>query len=149
VQQSGDCACLQDRHVADHPRRAIAHHDSDALSLRDSPRREAMGEPFGNAVEISERQPLVSGDQRLGRGIQRAEAAEEGGQGCGEFGYDGAALFVVGELDLAAGPGHLRQFLVETPVELAWHYVPTLLCLWACPPYEALNFDGEALASRA
>ena len=47
------------------------------------------------------------------------------------------------------GPVTSREFLVEAAVELTRHRcVPASFAFADSPPYEALNIDGEALASR-
>ena len=56
VQQGRDPARLQDSHVADDPRRAVAHRDADPVALCDAPRDEAVRDPS----EIRSRSAKVS-----------------------------------------------------------------------------------------
>ena len=81
VEQGRDAAGLEDRHVADDPRRAVAHRDADAVALADPARDQAVREPVRDAVEIGEGQPLVARDDRFVGRVQRAEGAEECRQG--------------------------------------------------------------------
>jgi hypothetical protein len=66
VEQGGDGAGLQRRHVADDPARAVAHGDADPVALGDAARGQRPGQLFRPAVEVGEGQPLVARDQRLG-----------------------------------------------------------------------------------
>ena len=73
------------------------------------------------AVQIGEGQPLVAGDDRFGRGVQRAEDVEQQRQRAGQVRDIGAARLVALDLEAAAFAGHCGQHRVIFAVELARH----------------------------
>ena len=95
VEQGCHAPGLEDRHIADDPRRAVAHHHSDAVAFGDPPRGEPVRQPLGNAVEVGEAQPFVAGDHRLRGAIERAEGTEKRWQGRRQFRSDCAAPLIV------------------------------------------------------
>src|SRR3954451_11340610 len=107
-----------------------------------------MRQPVGNAVEFGEAQPLITGDHRFVRGIERGECLEESGERRREIGDDRPAQLVLTDDQAPALAIYPGKFLIKTEIQLIGHRRVRLLCLCASPPYEALNFDGKALASR-
>ena len=105
VEQCRDRARLQDRHVGDDPRRAVAHRDADSVALGDPARGEPMSDAFGNAVELGEGQPFVARDHGFDFAVQRAECAEQVRDRRREIGDDGAALLVAADRQPPAGSG--------------------------------------------
>ena len=97
VEQGRDRAGLEDRHVGDDPRRAVAHRDADAVALGDPARGEPVGDAFGNAVELGEGQPFIARDDRFGLGVQCAEGAQQFRDRRREIGDDRAAMLVRGQ----------------------------------------------------
>ena len=121
VEQGRDAAELDDRHVGQHPGRAIAHGDADAVALAYASGDKPMREPVGNCVQLGKGEALVARDQRLIGRIQRTEGLEELRKRRRKVVDDWPPLIVFADDEATAGAGGFGQQLIVTAVELASH----------------------------
>ena len=145
VDQGGDAARLQHRHVSDDPGRAVAHGDGDAVALGDVP---AAGQnprqPGRLLVQLGEGQPLFAGDDGLDLAVQQAEGVEQAGQGGGEIGDDRPTLGVAADPDPPGLAGDLGQHRVIFAVERARHPAPfSCLVFFSAPTMKARAGRGK------
>ena len=114
IDQDGDPAGLEHRHVGDDPGRRVAHRDRHPVALGDSEIGDKRpGRAVGGRVELAEGQPLAVRDHRDRRGMERAKGVEHGRQSRRQVGDDRTPLLVAADLDSAAGPDHLGQLRID------------------------------------
>ena len=150
VEQGRDPARLQDRHVADDPGRAVAHGDADAVALA---RCRAPTSAVRERVRKCGRDRRRSAARRRrppprSSAFSAQKVRKKLGQRGREVGDDRPPCSSWPMTSRPPGPVTSASILVEPPVELVRHRWSRFLCLCACPPYEALIIQGEALASR-
>ena len=122
IEQRRDTARLDYTHVRDDPGGAVAHGDCDAVALAYSACHESVGKAIRNSVELGEGQPLLTGnDCFIGR-VQLAKCPEEAGESCRKIRDNRPTLLVTVDGNAAAWARHDIQHLVETAIELTWHF---------------------------
>jgi hypothetical protein len=125
VDQGGDAARLQHRHIGGDPGRAVAHRDRDPVALGDVPAAgEDAGEPgrLGvSAAKVSRSPPATTASTAPCR-IEKASNSK--GKVSGQVGDDRPALRIPAELDAPVRSGDLGQHLVILAVERARHSCP-------------------------